>query len=233
MKRSIRLLILPAVLLGALPAAADERPNFDAYFDAATAPARPTSARAAAPSADGVGSAFDAKRGVPTFLWAGKQQPAPPMQFAGTAESSAMFYVGAYAHRWNLAATITDSLELASTHDTGRGGIIVTLRQRFGGVEVFRGEIKVLLARNFELIAISGSPAPRAKGKGTFKLSPAEAIARGFGLRGAEVRDIDQLPDLFAAFDAQCDAEIWNIQISDQVTAPSMRKIIAGGHGVM
>ena len=60
-----------------------------------------------------------------------------------------------------------------------------------------------------------------------------ENIARGFGIRGAEVCDVDQLPGLFAAFDGQADSEVWNVQISDQVTAPSMRKIIARGHGVM
>jgi fungalysin metallopeptidase (M36)/PA domain-containing protein/K319-like protein len=177
MKRSIRLLILPAVLLGALPASAEEKPNFDAYFDAATAPAK--AARITRASADGVASAIDAQRGVPTFIWAGKQQPVPPLAFAGSAEGAAMFYVGAYAHRWNLAASVIDTLELAHVHDTGRGGIVVTFRQRFGGIEVFRGEVKVLLARNLELIALSGSPSSRVKGKGAFKLGAADAIAAG------------------------------------------------------
>jgi acetolactate synthase I/II/III large subunit len=60
-----------------------------------------------------------------------------------------------------------------------------------------------------------------------------EAIAKGFGLRGAEVRDVRQFADLFQAFERQPDAELWNIQISDQVTAPSMRRLVAKGHGVM
>jgi thiamine pyrophosphate-dependent acetolactate synthase large subunit-like protein len=60
-----------------------------------------------------------------------------------------------------------------------------------------------------------------------------ESIARGFGLRGAEVRDLDAVPKLFAGFARQDETEVWNIQISDQVTAPSMRKTIARGHGVM
>ena len=60
-----------------------------------------------------------------------------------------------------------------------------------------------------------------------------ETIAQGFGLRGAEVRDLGALPKLFESFSAQGHSEIWNIQISDQVTAPSMRKTIAKGHGVM
>ena len=54
MKRSIRLLILPAVLLGALPASAEERPNFDAYFDKATPTALPAASRLSQASPDGV-----------------------------------------------------------------------------------------------------------------------------------------------------------------------------------
>ena len=66
-----------------------------------------------------------------------------------------------------------------------------------------------------------------------FGRPPFESIARGFGLRGAEVRDLDAVPKLFADFARQGETEVWNIQISDQVTAPSMRKTIARGHGVM
>jgi thiamine pyrophosphate-dependent acetolactate synthase large subunit-like protein len=66
-----------------------------------------------------------------------------------------------------------------------------------------------------------------------FGRPPFEAIARGFGLRGFEVRDLAQLPRLFAEFEMQSDAEVWNIQISDQVTAPTMRRTVQRGHGVM
>ena len=190
MKRSIRLLFLPALLLGALPASAEEKPNFDAYFDSATAPAK--AARITKVSPDGVASSMDAQRGVPSFIWAGKQQPVPPLAFASSAEGAASFYVGAYAHRWNLPATITDSLELAHVHDTGRGGIIVTFRQRFGGIEVFRGEVRVLLARNLELVALSGTPSSRVKGKGAFKLGPVDAIAAGLNdLYGTAAKPAD------------------------------------------
>jgi acetolactate synthase I/II/III large subunit len=66
-----------------------------------------------------------------------------------------------------------------------------------------------------------------------FGRPPFEKIAEGFGLRGSEVRDLAKLPALFAAFEAQGDTEVWNIQISDQVTAPSMRRLLKKGHGVM
>jgi acetolactate synthase-1/2/3 large subunit len=59
------------------------------------------------------------------------------------------------------------------------------------------------------------------------------AIARGFGLRGTTIADIDQLGSLMKNYDAQGTAEIWNIPISDQVISPSMRRLKAKGHGVM
>src|SRR3984893_6723191 len=59
------------------------------------------------------------------------------------------------------------------------------------------------------------------------------SIARGFGLRGTTVADLDQLGALMKSHDAQDTAEIWNFPISDQVTSPSMRRLKAKGHGVM
>ena len=57
--------------------------------------------------------------------------------------------------------------------------------------------------------------------------------ARGFGLRGHEIRDVSVIPKLFADFAAQGESELWNIQISDQVTAPVIRQTIKRGHGNM
>jgi acetolactate synthase-1/2/3 large subunit len=60
-----------------------------------------------------------------------------------------------------------------------------------------------------------------------------EDIARGFGLRGHEIRDVSMIPKLFAEFEKQGESEVWNIQISDKVTAPTMRMTIKRGHGKM
>jgi thiamine pyrophosphate-dependent acetolactate synthase large subunit-like protein len=59
------------------------------------------------------------------------------------------------------------------------------------------------------------------------------AIAKGFGLRGANVSDIGQLRPLFEAYQAQDTAEVWNIQISDQVVSPNTRRGTTRGHGKM
>jgi hypothetical protein len=60
-----------------------------------------------------------------------------------------------------------------------------------------------------------------------------ERIARGFDLRGNEIRDVSVIPKLFADFVAQGESEIWNIQIADKVLAPMIRQTIKRGHGNM
>ncbi|MCC7348675.1 MAG: thiamine pyrophosphate-binding protein, partial [Variibacter sp.] len=57
------------------------------------------------------------------------------------------------------------------------------------------------------------------------------SIARGFGLRGTTVTDTAQFKPLFEAYQAQDKAELWNIQVSDQVVNPGMRRATAKGHG--
>ncbi len=60
-------------------------------------------------------------------------------------------------------------------------------------------------------------------------------IAKGFGLRGREIKagDLPNIGKYFAEFEAQGESEVWNIQISDKVTAPIMRQTIKRGHGKM
>jgi acetolactate synthase-1/2/3 large subunit len=57
------------------------------------------------------------------------------------------------------------------------------------------------------------------------------AIAKGFGLRGSNVTELGQLRGLYAAFEAQDKAEVWNIHISDKVVAPQTRRNVERGHG--
>ncbi|GAB4065260.1 thiamine pyrophosphate-binding protein [Ancylobacter sonchi] len=55
------------------------------------------------------------------------------------------------------------------------------------------------------------------------------AIAKGFGLRGQTVSSVGQLADLFAAYEKQDEAEIWNVHISDRVLAPIMQRLVSRG----
>ena len=66
-------------------------------------------------------------------------------------------------------------------------------------------------------------------------MSPAGAFlcVMPLRLRGHEIRDVSVIPKLFADFAAQGESEIWNIQISDQVTGPVIRQTIKRGRGNM
>jgi acetolactate synthase I/II/III large subunit len=59
------------------------------------------------------------------------------------------------------------------------------------------------------------------------------AIAKGFGLRGANVSDVAQFKPLFEAYQAQDTAEVWNIHVSDRVVSPHTRRGMGRGHGKM
>jgi thiamine pyrophosphate-dependent acetolactate synthase large subunit-like protein len=59
------------------------------------------------------------------------------------------------------------------------------------------------------------------------------AIAKGFGLRGANVNDVAQFKPLFDAYAAQDTAELWNIHVSDRVVSPHTRRGMGRGHGKM
>jgi acetolactate synthase I/II/III large subunit len=59
------------------------------------------------------------------------------------------------------------------------------------------------------------------------------AIAKGFGLRGANVNDVAQFKPLFDAYQAQDTAELWNIHVSDRVVSPHTRRGMGRGHGKM
>ncbi|MEX2034270.1 MAG: thiamine pyrophosphate-dependent enzyme, partial [Xanthobacteraceae bacterium] len=59
------------------------------------------------------------------------------------------------------------------------------------------------------------------------------AVAKGFGLRGANVTELGQFRPLFEAYRAQEVAEVWNVHISDKVANPSVRRQVVRGHGKM
>jgi thiamine pyrophosphate-dependent acetolactate synthase large subunit-like protein len=52
-------------------------------------------------------------------------------------------------------------------------------------------------------------------------------IARGFGLRGRVVEDLEELPTLLDEHVRGSTSEVWDFHISDQVTSPVMRRLNA------
>lgn len=141
-------------LLGlvATEARADPRPNLDAYLDTA-APARPQ-------RGPGVVVSTEPGRGAPALLWTPAAATAP----AGLApEAAARLHLEHHRHSYGVGRAAIAGARLRFVHDTGRGGIIVALRSTVGGIDVFHGDVKVLLDRQGRPLAISGAPHPAAQ----------------------------------------------------------------------
>jgi|GEM_PF-6397177 len=135
-------------------------------------------AKAAAARAGGVALSVDAG-GVPRFIRASTNVPVPA---GATAAKAARGYVGRFARAYNVSSQALDSLRVVRVHDIGRGGIIVVLRHRVAGIDVQGADIKVLLRRDLQLVAIAGAPLagalPQATLRpGAFRAQPADALA--------------------------------------------------------
>jgi uncharacterized protein (TIGR03382 family) len=171
--------LLASILFGSVPAAPG---NLDVSL--ATAPAAPT------PVAGGVAWARDPGRGVPTLLWTPGGEPPP----AGvTAEAAARRQLSRRLAVYGAPPEVVDGARTRYVHDTGRGGIVVALRQTVGGVELFHGDVKLLLDRSHRLLAISGAPHPAAHpgGARAFVRGPALAVAAALrDLHGAAAKDV-------------------------------------------
>jgi hypothetical protein len=130
--------------------------------------------------------AHDPGRGVPALMWTPLAE-APPRGM--TAEAAARLQLERHVGAYRATREAVAGARLLFVHDTGRGGVIVGLRQQVGGVDVFHGDIKLLLARDHRLIGISGSPHPAARPElaRRFALAPAAAVVAALGdLHGAE-----------------------------------------------
>jgi acetolactate synthase I/II/III large subunit len=136
------------------------------------------------------------------------------------------------------------ALGVAAARRQGREGKIV-LFEGDGGLLFHIQELETLKRHGYRILMCImndggyGSEFHKLRADGVddslalFGRPPLENIARGFGLRGHEIRDVSVIPKLFADFAAQGESELWNIQISDKVTAPVIRQTIKRGHGVM
>src|SRR5688572_3772013 len=145
MKRPVRYLPLTLALLASSYAHAKELPNYDAYLSA-KAKTSSIAAQTAA-NAGGFVASTDANRGVPTFFWATKGQAKPAHLASATPAQLAGHYIRENAKAYGLTEAAINTTFVQRVHDTGRGGIIVVLRQRINGVEVLSSDLKVLLNR--------------------------------------------------------------------------------------
>ena len=152
MKRTVRLAsMFVTMFTGSFAFASGHHlPGYDAYFDAPQNQFRPLSSRAITPEARAGVASIDEKRGVPTIFWAppSARQAAFRAPTAQPPREAARFYLENYAHLYGLGSGALDSAYIGMVHDTGRGGVIVTFRQRAAGIDVHGVATNVLLTRS-------------------------------------------------------------------------------------
>src|SRR4051812_12873522 len=136
------------------------------------------------------------------------------------------------------------ALGVAAARRQGHEGKIV-LFEGDGGLFFNIQELETLKRQGYRILICAMNDG--GDGSGGFKMRgggaagsppvlgppPPEKNARGFRLPGPHNRAGSGVPKLFADFVAQGESELWNIQISDQVTAPVIRQTIKRGHGNM
>src|SRR4029079_8192641 len=176
-------------------------------------------ARALADADFGVVASRDAQRDVPTFFWAPPGGPRPPQSWPATPEAWARFYLDHYAPVYGLSKEALATAAVVMTHDTGRGGIIVTLRQQINDIEVHRNDVKVLMRRDGELVAITGNLHPSAsasmKRGNVFTIGPAQAVAGAFSdrydikLSSVAITDAKQTKGAYSYFNLGITPEIY------------------------
>ena len=101
----------------------------------------------------------DPGRGVPSLFSSPTRAAARPGM---SAEAAARYHLERHRRVQGSSRKAIAGARLQFVHDTGRGGVIVSLRQRVGGTELFHGDLKVLLDQGNHLLAISGAPHPAA-----------------------------------------------------------------------
>ncbi|HEY3353630.1 MAG TPA: M36 family metallopeptidase [Polyangia bacterium] len=173
MRRSVLRLSCLAGIAGLLSCAPGQPPA-PASAPAPVAALGAAGARAPRAFPGSVASSLDEHRQVPRFLWATSRQAAPG---GATPEAAARAHLAAHAPAYGLTRAAAAALELEAVHDDHRGGIIVALGQRAHGVEVYRGQVRVLMRRDLELVAIAGSLLPAPAAAPAFPRSAAEALA--------------------------------------------------------
>lgn len=191
----MRLTVLVAVSALALvlagPLVAGNLPNYDALAEGPIKSLEDGQIRlSAATTNQAFRIQWQDRLGVPVFLWPAAS--AAPVAAARTgiqepADRAARRHLATYAALYGLSSSDVSDVYL-STHDTGRGAIVVKMRQKIGDVEVFRDEINVIMTRERELVAISGylAPLPQATriastAAAGFALSATQAIALAYG----------------------------------------------------
>ncbi len=126
----------------------------------------------------------DDRMGQPTFVWT---QPSADASLRAAVrrlgpEAAARTHLAELAPLYSLTSAAAVQAELASLHDTGRGGVIARFRQRVQGIPVHATSLSVLMDRELQPLALAGNLSPDAEAAAraplAFPLDEADAIDR-------------------------------------------------------
>lgn len=129
-------------------------PNYNAYYAAPQTPRARVNAPALAPA---LVASVDARRGVPAFLWAPRTASQAHTMAAMLPEAAARAHLRGYSAQLGLTPASLDTAFLAQLHNLGRGAVVAVFGQHVSGADVFRTQVKVLMDRNLDLVAIGGN----------------------------------------------------------------------------
>ncbi|PTL84499.1 peptidase M36 [Vitiosangium sp. GDMCC 1.1324] len=173
-----------ALVLSGTGATARTLPNYDALQDAK--PAGRATAGFKLVNAKGARIAHrDERTDSPTFIWVNKNGGPAVLRtkFSRMApEQAALAQIADQASLYGLSSFEAAGARVTSVSKNSQGVKVVTLAQESGGIEVFRQSLHLLLNRDNELVAISGTlskhvsaelPAARMR----FQLPATQAIA--------------------------------------------------------
>jgi fungalysin metallopeptidase (M36)/PA domain-containing protein/fungalysin/thermolysin propeptide len=159
------------LLAGGVASAQQNRGSSKSRFDLAAA-------------AGGVVTSVDAD-GTPQFVVATDSQPAP---LAATHESAARWHLGRFARAHSVTPADVAEASPISVHELKSGDVIVAMRQRHAGLDVYGSDVKVLMHADHRLVAIAGHPVATAGAQARFGRSPQDALAAALSERfGAPV----------------------------------------------
>jgi hypothetical protein len=155
MKRHLRFFPLSLALFGASTVFAGPQGNIHRAMDAGST----IGASRRLDSPIGTVASVDQKRGVPRLMWVAAPVSAgfSSRLMTNLPADIAREFVAQNVDLYGLSGAAIDSMYIRQVHDTGRGGIIVVLAQKVDGVEVWQNEMKVLIDRQGDVIAVGGN----------------------------------------------------------------------------
>src|SRR5882724_2506244 len=184
MLRLVALLVVSAIVFAGNSIAKD-RPNYDALANSnASKDLSPEAKDKAEKLVKHAATMQMEKRlGVPSFLFANAASAENKSQGTGSTpeEAAARGHMARFAELYHLDEYDISTCEVKGIHNTGRGAVVVQMRQRIDGVEVFRDEMKIVMNQKLELVAMSGYIPTWTKSRtGAFTLGPTQAVALAF-----------------------------------------------------